>query len=494
MHNTAPTNDAPTQSAKPSEGISAVGTATSADAGGSTHERRAAGLAVLKQRFGEQVSTGASVRQQHAHSTSWLANEPADAVVFATTEQDVIDTLGIARAYQLPIIPFGAGTSLEGQVNAPDGGICIDLSALNEIKAVNDLDLDCVVGPGVTRKRLNDHLRDRGLFFPVDPGADYASLGGMASTRASGTTAVRYGTMRDNVLSLRAVLANGDVVTTARRARKTSAGYDLTHLLVGAEGTLGIITELTLRLYGIPETTAAAACPFDSIEGACNTVIQAIQLGLGGIARIEFLDALQVRACNEYSKLTLSETPTLFIEVHGTPASARDTIAQFKELALGEGAFSFDWAEATEDRNRLWQARHDAYWAARALQPTANAVATDVCVPISRLAECVTETHADIAAHGLQCPIVGHVGDGNFHALPLVNMDDPADVARTEAFLERLVERALEMGGTCTGEHGIGQGKRKYLRREHGDGAVDMMRTVKTALDPDNLLNPGKIF
>jgi D-lactate dehydrogenase (cytochrome) len=362
---------------------------------------------------------------------------------------------------------------------------------MNRVLAVHEADLDCTVEPGVTRKALNDHLRGSGLFFPVDPGAD-ASLGGMAATRASGTNAVRYGTMRDAVLGLSAVLADGSVITTGGRARKSSAGYDLTRLLVGSEGTLGIITRLTLKLHGIPETILAAVCPFSSIAGACNATIAALQMGLP-LARIELLDEVQIRACNAYSHLTLPETPTLFLEFHGTPASAREQVESFAEIARAEGGGEFAWAERPEDRTRLWQARHDAYWAARGLQPGAEVLSTDVCVPISALAACVTATHEDIDRLGLLAPIVGHVGDGNFHVMPLIDPSDPEQRRTVQAFLDRLIERALGHGGTCTGEHGVGQGKILYLAAEHGPG-VSAMIAIKKALDPLNILNPGKIF
>ncbi len=454
--------------------------------------RIATAIDVLKQRFDDRLSTGEAMRQQHAHSITWLPMLPPDAVVFAQSTDEVAEVVRVCGTYKVPLIPFGAGTSLEGQVNAPRGGISLDMSAMNRIIAVHEQDLDCVIQAGVTRKQLNEHLRDLGLFFPVDPGAEQATLAGMAATRASGTTTVRYGTMRDNVLNLTAVMADGSVVRTARRARKSSAGYDLTHLLIGSEGTLGVIAELTLRLYGIPELILAAVCPFRSIEGACNAVIQAIQLGLG-FARVELLDELQIRACNQYSKLNLEEAPTLFLEFHGTEVSARDMVEIFQELALSEGALRFDWAQQVEERNRLWKARHDAYWASRALCPGLDAVATDVCVPISRLAECVGETHADIKKTGLIAPIVGHVGDGNFHVLPLVDMDNKGEVKSAQEFLDRLTARALAMDGTCTGEHGVGMGKIKFLEVEHGPG-VAIMKKIKRALDPKNILNPEKII
>ena len=376
-------------------------------------------------------------------------------------------------------------------MNAPFGGLSLDLSRMNAILAVHENDLDCAVQAGVTRKQLNAHLRDTGLFFPVDPGAD-ASLGGMGATRASGTNAVRYGTMRDAVLGLTAVLADGRIVTTGGRARKSAAGYDLTRLLVGSEGTLGVITELTLKLYGIPETILSGVCPFETLEGACNATIAALQMGLP-LARIELLDEVQVRGCNAYSKLSLPETPTLFLEFHGSEAGAREQVETFAAIAEAEGGGALDWAERPEDRNRLWQARHDAYWAARGLRPGGDLIATDVCVPISALAACVAETKQDIERLGLLAPIVGHVGDGNFHVMPLIDPDSAEERTRVRAFLDRLVDRALRFEGTCTGEHGIGQGKIGYLVAEHGAG-VDVMIAIKKALDPLNILNPGKIF
>lgn len=448
-------------------------------------------IAVLKQRFGERVQTGEAMRRQHANTVTWLANEPPDAVIWPRSTEEVREIVELAIEHRMPVIPFGAGTSLEGHVNAPLGGVSLDFQEMNEILAVNQEDLDCIVQPGVSRKKLNDHLRDLGLFFPVDPGAEEATIGGMAATRASGTTAVRYGTMRDNVLNLTAVMADGSVVRTARRARKSSAGYDLTRLLVGSEGTLGIITELTVRLFGIPEVILAAVCPFKTIEGACNAVIQAIQLGLG-LARMELLDEMQVHAINRYAKLGLEEKPMLFLEFHGTEDGAREQVRQFEEIAKSEGAIRFDWAEREEDRRRLWKARHEAYWAIKATWPGREGIATDVCVPISRLAECVLETQADIKRTGLIAPIVGHVGDGNFHSSPMIDPNDAKEVEAVKGYLERLAARALAMDGTCTGEHGIGQGKRKYLEAEHGPG-VAVMRSIKAALDPLDILNPGKI-
>jgi D-lactate dehydrogenase (cytochrome) len=449
-------------------------------------------ISILRQRFGERLQTGEAIRRQHAHTLTWIPNQPPDAVVWVNDTQEVQDVVQVARTYRMPIIPFGAGTSLEGHTNAPEGGLSLDFSRMNQILAVNERDLDCVAQAGVSRKALNDYVKDRGLFFSVDPGAEEATLGGMAATRASGTNAVKYGTMRENVLSLTAVMADGKVVKTASRSRKSSAGYDLTKLLVGSEGTLGIITELTVRLYGIPEQVLAAVCTFDTTEAACNTVIQSIQLGLG-VARMELLDELQIRGINAYSKMSLEEKPTLFLEFHGTPVSARDQVEQFQAIAESEGARGFTWAEKEEDRKRLWKARHDVYWATKGLRPGTEAIATDVCVPISRLAECLVETQRDIKELGIISPIAGHVGDGNFHCQPLIDMSNPKEIAAAKEFLSRLSDRAIAMEGTCTGEHGIGQGKIKYLRAEHGAG-VDLMRQIKNALDPDNILNPGKVL
>jgi len=456
-----------------------------------TKEGKAALFAHLAAHFGDRFSLSQALREQHANTLTWLKREPPDAVLFAENEAEIADIVKLCAEALVPVIPFGTGTSLEGHVNAPFGGVSLDLSRMNRILAVHEADLDCEIEPGVTRKALNEHLRDSGLFFPVDPGAD-ASLGGMAATRASGTNAVRYGTMRDAVLGLTAVLADGSIIHTGGRARKSSAGYDLTRLMVGSEGTLGVITRLTLKLHGIPETILAAVCPFSSIEGACNTTIAALQMGLP-LARIELLDEVQIRACNAYSHLTLPETPTLFLEFHGTASSAREQVEAFAEIARAEGGGDYRWAERTEDRTRLWQARHDAYWAARGLKPGAEVLSTDVCVPISALAACVTATRADIDRLGLLAPIVGHVGDGNFHVMPLIDPADPEERRKVQAFLDRLVERALAYGGTSTGEHGVGQGKIFYLAAEHGAG-VSAMIAIKKALDPLNILNPGKIF
>ncbi len=451
-----------------------------------------AALAELAAHFGNRLVTSQAVREQHGNTLTWIPNQPPDAVVFPQDTADVQAAVRICARHKVPIIPFGAGTSLEGQINAPQGGVSIDFRDMNRILAVHAEDLDCVIEPGVTRKMLNEHLRDQGLFFPIDPGAD-ASLGGMASTRASGTNAVRYGTMKDNVLSLKAVLANGEIMTTSTRARKSSSGYDLTRLLVGAEGTLGVITELTLKLHGIPEAIGAAICPFPTVEAACNATILTIQSGIP-VARIELLDALQVKACNAYSKLTLPESPLLLLEFHGTEAGVAEQSERFGEIAADLGGGPFEWTTKPEERTRLWQARHDAYWSALSLRPGARSLATDVCVPISRLAECVTESQRDLKEAGLLGPVVGHVGDGNFHVALLVDVDDADEVTRVKGFIQRLTERAIEMGGTCTGEHGVGQGKMKYILAEHGAPAVAAMRAVKLALDPQNIMNPGKML
>ena len=445
----------------------------------------------LAARFGNRFSTGRALREQHANTLTWIATQPPDAVLFAESTQEVVETVKLCAEARVPMIPFGTGTSLEGHVNAPFGGVSLDLSRMNRILAVHEEDLDCVVEPGVNRKALNDHVRDQGLFFPIDPGAD-ASLGGMAATRASGTNAVRYGTMSDNVLSLAAVLADGTLLHTGQRARKSASGYDLTRLLIGSEGTLGIITELTLKLHGIPETILSAVCPFATLEGACNTTIMAMRMGLP-LARIELADEVQIRACNSYSHLTFAEQPTLFLEFHGSSTATREQVETFTEIARDQGGGEFAWAEHPEERSKLWQARYDAYWAARGLRPGAEVMTTDVCVPISALAACVGETRADIDRTGLLAPIVGHVGDGNFHVMPLFDAGSAEERLAVQGFLDRLTDRALLMQGTCSGEHGVGQGKIRYLSQEHGAG-VDVMIAIKKALDPLNILNPGKIF
>ncbi|MEZ2127103.1 MULTISPECIES: FAD-binding oxidoreductase [unclassified Sinorhizobium] len=451
----------------------------------------AAVLGVLKQTFGERFQTGESFRAQHAHTTTYIPAQLPDGVIFAESGEDVKAVVKLCAEHKVPVIPFGTGSSLEGHTNAPSGGISIDFSRMNRILEVNVEDLDCIVEPGVTREQLNTYLRDTGLFFPIDPGAN-ASIGGMASTRASGTNAVRYGTMKDNVLAVTAVTANGEEIRTGRRARKSSAGYDLTRLFVGAEGTLGVLTSVTLRLQGIPQKIAGGVCAFPSVKAACDAVILTIQMGVP-VARIELLDAVQMRACNEYSGLTYDVQPTLFLEFHGTDETVALQSAQFADIAAECGGGNFLWTTNAEERSRLWKARHDAYWASRALAPDLAALSTDVCVPISQLAECVAETQADIETHGLLAPIVGHAGDGNFHVLLLFDDKTPEGVATAEAFVSRLNARALAMEGTCTGEHGIGQGKISFLEQELGD-AVDLMRQVKKALDPDGIFNPGKIF
>jgi len=445
----------------------------------------------LQARFGNRVVTSQAVREQHANTLTWVENQPPDVVVYPQSTEEVVEIVKLCARDKVPVIPFGTGTSFEGHTNAPYGGISVDTSMMNAVIAVHAEDLDCVIQPGITRKTLNENLRDMGLFFPIDPGAD-ASLGGMVGTRASGTNAVRYGTMKDNVLALTVVMPNGDVVKTSRRAKKSSAGYDLTRLMVGSEGTLGIITEITLKLHGIPEAISGGVCPFESIGQACEAVIITIQSGIP-VARIELMDEVQVRAFNLYSKLSLPEKPMLFLEFHGSDSSVKEQAERFGEIAEEYGGGPFQWTTQAEERTQLWAARHDAYWSAMALRPGWKGISTDVCVPISRLAECVEETKRDIEETGLLAPIVGHVGDGNFHVLPLIDMDDPEAIAKGQAFVERLVERALAMEGTCTGEHGVGQKKMKYLDAEHGVEAVALMRTIKRAIDPDNIMNPGKI-
>ncbi|ACM37038.1 MULTISPECIES: FAD-binding oxidoreductase [Rhizobium/Agrobacterium group] len=448
-------------------------------------------LDLLKQSFGERFQTGQSFREQHAHTTTYLPAQLPDGVVFVESAEDVKTVVRTCAQHKVPMVPFGVGSSLEGQVNAAHGGISIDFTRMDKVLEVNAEDLDCTVQPGVTREALNTYLRDTGLFFPIDPGAN-ASIGGMASTRASGTNAVRYGTMKDNVMALTVVTANGEEIRTAHRARKSSAGYDLTRLFVGAEGTLGVITSITLKLQGIPEKIGGGVCAFADVKSACDAVIMTIQMGIP-VARIELLDAMQVRACNAYSNLSLPERPTLFLEFHGTEQTVALQAQQFAAIAEEYGAEDLRFTSDPQERAQLWKARHNAYWAGRALAPELAGLSTDVCVPISKLAECVAETQADIAETGLLAPIVGHVGDGNFHLLILFDDKDAENVDKVEAFMARLNERALAMDGTCTGEHGVGQGKMSYLEAELG-GALDVMRQVKRGLDPDNLFNPGKIF
>ncbi|MES5099669.1 FAD-linked oxidase C-terminal domain-containing protein [Agrobacterium sp. BA1120] len=451
----------------------------------------AAVLDVLKQQLGDKLQTGQSFREQHAHTTTYLTTQLPDGVVFAENSDDVKAVVTACAQHKVPVIPFGVGSSLEGQVNAPTGGISIDFTRMNRIIAVNAEDLDVTVEPGVTREQLNTYLRDTGLFFPIDPGAN-ASIGGMASTRASGTNAVRYGTMKDNVLALTVVTAAGEEISTGRRARKSSAGYDLTRLYVGAEGTLGVITSITLRLQGIPEKIAGGICTFDTVKQACDAVIMTVQMGVP-VARIELLDEVQMRACNAYSGLSYEEKPTLFLEFHGTEETTALQSQQFSEIVAECGGSEFRWTSDAQERAKLWKARHDAYWASKALAPDLDVLSTDVCVPISRFAECVTETQQDILDNKMLAPIVGHAGDGNFHVLVLFDGKDATSVANTEAFVARLNRRAIAMDGTCTGEHGIGQGKMSFLAEEVGN-ALDVMIAIKRSLDPDNIFNPGKLF
>ena len=448
-------------------------------------------LGVLKQRFGERLQTGQSIREQHAHTTTYIPTQAPDGVVFPESGEEVQEVVKVCAEHRVPVIAYGTGTSLEGHVNAPGGGISLDTSRMNKVLAVHAEDLDCVVEPGVTREALNAHLRDTGLFFPIDPGAN-ASLGGMAATRASGTNAVRYGTMRENVLALTAVLADGSLISTGRRAKKSSAGYDLTRLIVGSEGTLGIITSLTLKLYGIPQAISGGVCPFPSIEKACEAVIATIQMGIP-VARIELVNALQMRGMKTYSKLDYPESPCLFVEFHGSDSGVAEQAEMFGEIAAEYGGGPFQWTKVAEERAKLWKARHDAYWSALTLRPGAKSLSTDTCVPISRLAECIAETQADIDEMKLIAPIVGHVGDGNFHVMVLMDPADPREIEQTEKFVARLNMRAIAMDGTCTGEHGIGQGKMGFLEHEIGH-SVDVMRAIKATLDPQGILNPGKIF
>lgn len=448
-------------------------------------------VAILKQKFGDRLSQSESVRSHHSHTTSRIPQQLPDAVIFAQSAEDVSDVISVCHDTGCPVIAFGVGSSLEGHVNAPYGGICIDMNGMDKILQVNSEDMDVVIQPGVTREALNEHLRDTGLFFPIDPGAN-ASLGGMAATRASGTNAVRYGTMKDNILALEAVLPDGRIIRTGGRARKSSAGYDLTRLLIGSEGTLGVITELTLKLQGIPEMIAGGICSFPSIKAACQAVIQTIQYGIP-VARIELLDELQIKACNAYSGLSLPLTPLLLLEFHGTEQSVAEQADLFKMIASDHTDQDFIWTTDPEERKKLWKARHDAYYATMAMMPGAVGQSTDVCVPISRLAECVEETRLDIEQTGLVSTIIGHVGDGNFHCLPMCMPDDQETQDKITAFTKRLSQRALDFGGTCTGEHGIGQGKQSYLRAELGE-AVEVMESIKQTLDPKGIMNPGKIF
>ena len=454
-------------------------------------EKHQTAIDKLRDRFGERLSTSTGVRDHHSKDESWHHPHRPDAVVFPNSTEEVADIVKICAAHKTPVIAYGTGTSLEGNVIPHQGGVVVDLANMNKVLRVNAEDLDVTVQARVTRKELNAFIRDQGLFFPIDPGAD-ASLGGMAATRASGTNAVRYGTMRENVLALTVVLADGRIIRTSRRSRKSAAGYDLTRLFVGSEGTLGIITEVTLRLYGIPEAMAAAVCSFESIEGAVNTVIQTIQLGIP-VARIELLDDVQMDSVNKFSKLSYPVKDTLFVEFHGTEAGVKEQAEMVQSIAAEHGGGEFKWATKTEERTALWTARHDVTYANKALRPGCEIWATDVCVPISKLAECILETKKDLKQSFLTAPLVGHVGDGNFHLGFLINRDDPKELAEAERLNDRLVMRALAMDGTCTGEHGIGLGKQKFLVAEHGE-AVSVMREIKKALDPQNIMNPGKIF
>jgi len=446
----------------------------------------------LKQLLGQRATDAAAVREHHSHGESYHPAAAPDVVCFPTTLDEVVEIVKIGARHGTPIVPFGAGTSLEGHVQALRGGISIDLRQMNRIVRISPEDLDATVEAGVTRVELNKALRNTGLQFPIDPGAD-ATIGGMTATRASGTTAVRYGTMRENVLALTVVLADGRVVKTGTRARKSAAGYDLTRLFVGSEGTLGVITEITVRLYPIPESVAAAVCAFDTIKGAVDTVIATIQLGVP-VARIELLDDVQVDAVNRHSKTSYAVADTLLFEFHGD--TERDVSEQAKiveALAAERGGRGFQWATRLEDRERLWHARHNVHFASLALRPGCRSMATDVCVPISRLAECVLETKEDHAHAPFPVCLVGHAGDGNFHVIYLIDPDDPAELDEARRLNERIVTRALAMGGTCTGEHGVGYGKMKFLAAEHGENGVELMRTIKRALDPDNQMNPGKV-
>ena len=445
----------------------------------------------LQKIVGKRMSTAFSIRESHGHDESYHPTSLPAAVVFPQSEDEVVAIVNLCAEKFIPIIPFGTGTSLEGHVAALNGGVCIDLSEMNQIIKFNPEDLDITVQPGVTRKQLNNYIKETGLFFPVDPGAD-ASLGGMAATRASGTNAVRYGTMRENVLSLKVVLPNGKVIKTSGRAKKSAAGYDLTRLFVGSEGTLGVIIEITLKLFGIHDSISSAVASFPTLEDAVNTVIITIQSGIP-VARMELLDEVQMNAVNRYSDLDYKLRPTLFFEFHGSKEEVITQAKRVQDIANDFSSSDFQWATKTEDRNKLWQARHDAYYAALALRPGAKGMVTDVCVPISRLAECILETKRDIEEFNLLAPIVGHVGDGNFHLTILVDPDNNDEMMRAKALNNKMILRALDMDGTCTGEHGVGSGKIDFLTAEHGEG-VSCMRAIKIAFDPLNIMNPGKVI
>lgn len=448
-------------------------------------------LPALRTILGDRVTTGLPEREQHGRGESYHLTVPPDVVCYAISTEEVSRIIALCAAHRVAVIPFGAGTSLEGHVGALNGGVCIDLSRMNQVLEVHAEDLDVTIQAGVTRHQLNDHLRDTGLFFPVDPGGE-STLGGMAATRASGTNAVRYGTMRENVVSLTAVMADGQIVRTASRARKSSAGYDLTRLLVGSEGTLGIITELTVRLYGIPEAITAATCTFPTAEAAVATVVSLVQYGVP-VARMELLDARTLQAVNRYSNLAFPEIPTLFFEFHGSPADTAEQMVIAQDIAEQNGGTGFEAASDADTRNRLWRARHDVHYAVQAMRPGARVWSTDVCVPISSLTRCIAETEIDIAAASFFIATVGHVGDGNFHLGLVIDPTDPAELAEAEALNDRLVRRAIALDGTCTGEHGVGSGKIKFMALEHGT-AVSVMQAVKQALDPLGILNPGKVL
>jgi D-lactate dehydrogenase (cytochrome) len=450
-------------------------------------------IAALQARFGTNCSTAQVIREQHGRDESAFTHVPPPvAVVFAEHTQDVADAITLAAQHKVPVIPFGVGSSLEGHLLAVQGGISVDVSRMNKVLSINAEDLTVTVQPGVTRKQLNEEIKSTGLFFPIDPGAD-ASLGGMSATRASGTNAVRYGTMRENVLALEVVTAGGEVIRTGTRAKKSAAGYDLTRLFVGSEGTLGVMTEITLRIYPLPEAVSAAVCSFPSIEAAVHTTIAIIQMGVP-IARVELLDGNTIGMVNKYAKLNLAEAPMLLMEFHGSPAGVKEQAETVQELAADHGGLSFEWATTPEERTRLWTARHNAYFAAIQSKPGCRAISTDTCVPISRLADCLLDSIVEADATGLPYFLVGHVGDGNFHFGYLIDPNNPTECAIAEDLNHKLVMRALSLGGTCTGEHGIGLHKMDFLRAETGEGAVDMMRTIKRALDPHNIMNPGKIF
>ena len=446
----------------------------------------------LKVRFAERCSTALIVREQHGRDESSFAAPPPSAVVFAESTQDVSDAVRLAALHNVPVIPFGVGTSLEGHLLAIQGGISIDVSRMNRVLHINAEDLTVTVQAGVTRKQLNEEVKSTGLFFPIDPGAD-ATLGGMSATRASGTNAVRYGTMRENVLALEVVTASGEVIRTGTRAKKSSAGYDLTRLMVGSEGTLGVITEVTVKLYPLPEAISAAVCSFPSIEAAVRTTIEVIQMGIP-IARVELIDHNTIRMVNAHSKLTLRESPMLLMEFHGSPTGVKEQAELVQEIASGHGSDAFEWASTPEERTRLWTARHNAYFAAIQSRPGCRAISTDTCVPISRLADCLLDSIAEVDATSIPYFLVGHVGDGNFHFGYLIDPNIPEERRIAEELNHKLVSRALALEGTCTGEHGVGLHKMDFLVTETGNGAVDMMRTIKRALDPQNIMNPGKIF